>query len=126
MATLEITEAEEASIPAEEIQSRLDRAFDVEAVTKAFFAEVANWYFWSLKYVRFPKDAPKEKDGHDHVSVIRLITRLVFCWFVKEKGLIQNCSSASPYELLDGFLDKDAGRTPSSTRQSCRICSSPR
>ena len=88
LATLEIAEAEEASIAAEELQSRYDKAFDVEAVTKAFFADLANWYFWTLKHARFPKGAPKEKDGHDHVSVIRLITRLVFCWFVKEKDLI--------------------------------------
>ncbi len=70
------------------IQQRCDVAFDVEAVTKDFFREVANWYFWALKHVAFPKDAPKEADGHDHISVIRLITRLIFCWFVKEKGLI--------------------------------------
>jgi adenine-specific DNA-methyltransferase len=88
IATLQINVAEEDSIAAEELESRHDQAFDVESVTKAFFADVANWYFWALKHVRFPKDAPKEKDGHDHVSVIRLITRLVFCWFVKEKGLI--------------------------------------
>jgi hypothetical protein len=70
------------------IQQRCDAAFDVETVTKDFFREIANWYFWALKTVRFPKDAPKEADGHDHISVIRLITRLIFCWFVKEKGLI--------------------------------------
>jgi adenine-specific DNA-methyltransferase len=70
------------------IQQRCDVAFDVEAVTKDFFREIANWYFWALKNVQFPKDAPKEADGHDHISVIRLITRLIFCWFVKEKGLI--------------------------------------
>jgi hypothetical protein len=70
------------------IQQRCDAAFDVETVTKDFFREIANWYFWALKNVRFPKDAPKESDGHDHISVIRLITRLIFCWFVKEKGLI--------------------------------------
>ncbi len=70
------------------IQQRCDAAFDVETVTKDFFREIANWYFWALKNVRFPKDAPKEADGHDHISVIRLITRLIFCWFVKEKGLI--------------------------------------
>ena len=70
------------------IQQRCDAAFDVEAVTKDFFREIANWYFWALKHVHFPKDAPKEADGHDHISVIRLITRLIFCWFVKEKGLI--------------------------------------
>lgn len=88
MALLGIAEAEEESITAEEIQDRHERAFDVEAVTKAFFAEIANWYFWALKQTQFPKDAPKEEDGHDHVSVIRMITRLIFCWFVKEKGLI--------------------------------------
>ncbi|MBI3986759.1 MAG: Eco57I restriction-modification methylase domain-containing protein [Lentisphaerae bacterium] len=70
------------------IQQRCDAAFDVEAVTKDFFREIANWYFWALKHVRFPKGAPKEADDHDHISVIRLITRLIFCWFVKEKGLI--------------------------------------
>jgi len=70
------------------IQQRCDAAFDVEAVTKDFFSEVANWYFWALKHAEFPKDAPKENDGHDHISIIRLITRLIFCWFVKEKGLI--------------------------------------
>ncbi|MBE3143880.1 MAG: hypothetical protein IMZ61_08150, partial [Planctomycetes bacterium] len=58
MATLEITEAEETSITAEELQIRHDKAFDVEAVTKQFFSEVANWYFWALKHARFPKDAP--------------------------------------------------------------------
>jgi len=88
MALLEIAEAEEKSVTANELQRRCDAAFDVEAVTKAFFAEVANWYFWALRHARFPKDAPKEKDGYDHVSVIRMITRLIFCWFVKEKGLI--------------------------------------
>lgn len=88
IATLEILPSEEASITAEELQKRHNKAFDIEAVTKQFFNEIANWYFWALKYARFPKDAPKEKDGCDHVSVIRLITRLVFCWFVKEKGLI--------------------------------------
>jgi type I restriction-modification system DNA methylase subunit len=76
------------------IQQRCDAAFDVEAVTKDFFREVANWYFWALKHASFPKDAPKENDGHDHISIIRLITRLIFCWFVKEKGLI-------PGELFD-------------------------
>lgn len=70
------------------IQQRHDEAFDVEKVTKDFYREIANWYFWALKHVAFPKDAPKEKDGRDHISVIRLITRLIFCWFIREKGLI--------------------------------------
>lgn len=89
------------------IQQRCDAAFDVEAVTKDFFREVANWYFWALRHASFPKDAPKENDGHDHISIIRLITRLIFCWFVKEKELI-------PGELFDQklLMEKLAGFAP--------------
>jgi len=100
-------------IPALEIQKRHDDAFDVESVTKAFYKELANWYFWALKHVRFPKDAPKEADGHDHIGVIRMITRLIFCWFVKEKKLIPEelFDQRRLDELLDGFApDKDAGK----------------
>src|SRR3972149_1743524 len=99
-------------IPALEIQKRHDDAFDVESVTKAFYKELANWYFWALKHVRFPKDAPKEADGQDHIGVIRMITRLIFCWFVKEKGLIPQLlfDQRRLDELLDGFApDEDAG-----------------
>jgi hypothetical protein len=98
-------------IPTLEIQKRHDDAFDVESVTKAFYKELANWYFWALKHVRFPKDAPKEADGHDHIGVIRMITRLIFCWFVKEKGLIPEVlfDQRRLDALLDGFApDKDA------------------
>ena len=42
-------------IPALEIQKRHDDAFDVESVTKAFYKELANWYFWALKHVQFPQ-----------------------------------------------------------------------
>ncbi|RJP57154.1 MAG: hypothetical protein C4549_05645 [Deltaproteobacteria bacterium] len=100
-------------IPALEIQKRHDDAFDVESVTKAFYKELANWYFWALKHVHFPKDAPKEADGHDHIGVIRMITRLIFCWFVKEKGLIPEVlfNQRRLNELLDGFApDNNAGK----------------
>ena len=43
----------------------LARAFERPVVTKDFFREIANWYFWALKNVRFPKDAPKEADERD-------------------------------------------------------------
>ena len=87
------------------IQQRHDDAFDVEKVSKDFYREIANWYFWALNHVTFPKDAPKEQDGRDHISVIRLITRLIFCWFIREKGLIPDVLFDEPRlaEMLDGF-----------------------
>jgi len=96
------------------IQQRHDDAFDVEKVTKDFYREIANWYFWALKHAKFPKDAPKEQDGRDHISVIRLITRLIFCWFIREKGLIPDVifDEKRLVEMLNGFDPKGGTDIP--------------
>ena len=62
-------------------------AFSVEKVTKAFYTEIANWYFWAVRNVTFPKDAETEANGRNN-AVIRLITRLIFIWFMKERKLV--------------------------------------
>jgi adenine-specific DNA-methyltransferase len=64
------------------------KTLDTSELNKRFFQDLANWYFWALPQVRFPKDAPKDADGQDSLSLIRLITRVIFCWFLKEKGLL--------------------------------------
>ncbi len=63
---------------------------DTKELNKRFFRELSNWYFWAVSQVKFPK-APNDTDSdetHSAKSVIRLITRLMFVWFLKEKGLI--------------------------------------
>src|SRR3990167_1097704 len=67
---------------------KIKGAFSVEKVTKEFYAEIANWYFWAVKNTEFPEDAEKEGNGRN-IAVIRMITRLFFIWFMKERGLIQ-------------------------------------
>jgi adenine-specific DNA-methyltransferase len=64
------------------------KTLDTSVLNKQFYQELANWYFWALDHVTFPKDAPKDRDGRDSISLIRMVTRLIFCWFLKEKGLI--------------------------------------
>jgi len=66
---------------------KIKEAFSVEKVTKEFYSEIANWYFWAIKKVSFPADAEKEENGRN-IAVIRLITRMIFVWFMKEKGLV--------------------------------------
>lgn len=90
------------------------KTLDSSELNKRFFLEVANWYFWALHHAEFPKDAPKQ-DGKDHISVIRLITRLMFCWFIKEKGLIPDTlfDERELPQILTGFApgkvtDKDS------------------
>jgi len=55
----------------------LQNRFSIEVVTKEFFSELSNWYFWTLKNIECPKDAEKEQHGKN-IFTIRLITRLIF------------------------------------------------
>lgn len=83
------------------IQQHHDEAFDVEKVTKAFYAEVANWYFWARgsSGLSFPKDVESEEGRA--LFLIRLLTRLIFCWFLKEKRNPRTNSGLLPETLFD-------------------------
>jgi len=65
------------------------KVLDVSLLNKQFYQEISTWYFHACKQVVFPKDAKNVQE-----SLIRLITRLMFVWFLKEKGLV-------PSELFD-------------------------
>ena len=65
----------------------IKEAFSVEKVTKEFYSEIANWYFWAVKKSRFPEDAERLEKGRN-IAVIRLITRIIFIWFMKVRGLV--------------------------------------
>ena len=71
-----------------ELHTAWQKTLDTSALNKRFFQDLANWYFWALTQAHFPKHAPKDAEGHDAISLIRLITRVIFCWFLKEKGLL--------------------------------------
>ena len=72
-----------------ELQTAWQKTLDSSELNKRFFQEIANWYFWASDHVKFPKPKDiKDADAYKAQSLIRLITRLIFCWFVKEKGLL--------------------------------------
>lgn len=71
-----------------QLQNAWQKTLDSSELNKRFYQEIANWYFWACGETTFPKDAGKDKQTRNAVSLIRLITRLIFVWFVKEKGLI--------------------------------------
>jgi adenine-specific DNA-methyltransferase len=77
----------------------------VSILNKAFYGELQNWYFWAIQEVHFPNpplriDFNSDNDfdeaikEHKGKNVIRLLTRILFIWFIKEKGLI-------PEEIFD-------------------------
>jgi len=66
----------------------IKETFSVDALTKEFYKELSDWYFWALQHVEFPNDEEKDKDVRNSTSTMRLITRIMFVWFLKQKGLI--------------------------------------
>ena len=66
------------------------QVLDVSILNKKFFQELANWYFWAMDNVEFPDDIEKDRDLRNATNLIRLITRVIFIWFIKEKRLVPN------------------------------------
>lgn len=66
--------------------------FSSELLTKKFYTELSEWYAWVIGSgkVKFPNDITTAEDDakYNHEAVIRLITRLIFVWFLKQKHLI--------------------------------------
>jgi len=71
-----------------ELHRAWQKTLDSSELNKRFFQEIANWYFWAAQNVVFPVDAHPDPDTRTALSLIRLLTRLIFVWFLKEKGLI--------------------------------------
>lgn len=72
----------------------LHKRFSVEVLTKEFYGELSDWYSWAISEVKFPNEPVNStKEGkieHNSKNVIRLLTRLLFVWFLKQKHLIPN------------------------------------
>lgn len=72
----------------DQLHAAWEEVFNVELLNKRFYEELSNWYFWARPQVRFPADLEPDENTRNATSVIRLLTRLIFCWFLKEKRLI--------------------------------------
>ncbi|WP_296710850.1 Eco57I restriction-modification methylase domain-containing protein [Rhodoblastus sp.] len=91
-------------------------ALSAQALNTRFYRELANWFFWSVNEVTFPAAAietdQKKRDEQNQIAVIRLLTRLIFVWFIKEKGLV-------PEALFEpDQLDKLLNENPANERDN--------
>ena len=91
----------DAAPPITAVTAKLDAAFDVEAVTRQFYQEIANWYFWArnCQDVVLPKDVRTDEDRA--LFLIRLLTRLIFCWFLRKKRNPRTNEGLLPDVLFD-------------------------
>ena len=73
--------------------SDITAAFSVEALTKQFYKDLFEWYQWAVEpssNITFPNNTITEDDDRDDIEtkVIRMITRIMFVWFIKQKNLV--------------------------------------
>ncbi|WP_312365052.1 Eco57I restriction-modification methylase domain-containing protein [Sphingobacterium sp.] len=71
----------------------IQEAFSVEKLTKEFYNDLFKWYQWTLTTevgITFPNDTATSEDDRVKLEeqMIRLITRLLFVWFIKQKHLV--------------------------------------
>lgn len=74
----------------EELYKHWMEVFSSELLTKKFYSELSDWYAWAVQVAKFPNDihTTEDDDKLNNESCIRLITRLIFVWFLKQKHLI--------------------------------------
>jgi len=68
-----------------ELHNAWQKTLDSSELNKRFYKELANWYFWAVDNVEFPDDVEKDREKRNSTNVIRMLTRLIFVWFLKEK-----------------------------------------
>ena len=73
--------------------AKIETAFSVEALTKQFYRDLFEWYQWAVSdasNITFPNDTAIEDDDRDDIEkkIIRMITRIMFVWFIKQKELV--------------------------------------
>ena len=74
----------------EELYKHWMEVFSSELLTKKFYTELSDWYAWAVQVAKFPNDLNTTNDDtkYNQEACIRLITRLIFVWFLKQKHLI--------------------------------------
>ena len=59
-------------------------ALSTKTLNETFYRDLSHWFFWAKGQVVFPSGAGDQPE----VPLIRLLTRVIFCWFIKERRLI--------------------------------------
>ena len=78
-------------------------ALDTEELNRQFYRRLYDWFKCAVKEAKFPKNEKRNLEPEEHV--IRLITRILFVWFIKEKGLVSDklFDERQVARLLKGF-----------------------
>ncbi len=64
--------------------------FSLQALNDQFYKDLQEWFYFAIKNIRLPykPDYIEDKENIKNF-LVRLLARTMFCWFVKEKGVIR-------------------------------------
>ena len=64
--------------------------FSLQALNDQFYADLQDWFYYASQHIKLPfrPDYVPEKENIKNF-LVRLLARTMFCWFIKEKGLIK-------------------------------------
>ncbi len=93
-----------------QLQQAWQETLNISVLNKRFYEKLSRWYYWAMEQVSFPDDMEKNKDIRNATNLIRLITRLIFVWFIKEKGLVPD-TLFDPRELAQILKNFDRSAT---------------
>lgn len=66
------------------------KALSTKELNQEFYKKLSNWYYYAVHKIKLPIRPEYYASDDDNVKhfTVRLISRIIFCWFLKEKGLI--------------------------------------
>ena len=70
----------------DDLHEQWEKTLDIKELNKRFYKEIFDWFGRAVEDCKFPDDGQGEGSTERHI--IRLITRLLFIWFMKEKKLV--------------------------------------
>ncbi|MFN9020747.1 MAG: class I SAM-dependent DNA methyltransferase [Pseudanabaena sp.] len=64
--------------------------FSLQALNDQFYADLQDWFYYASQQIKLPfrPEYVPEKENIKNF-LVRLLARTMFCWFIKEKGLIK-------------------------------------
>ena len=94
-----------------DLDNAWQKILSTQELNRLFYADLVDWFTWAVSEIHLAHlpdhvaDTSEAREKVTHEFAVRLICRLLFTWFLKEKQLLQG-------ELLELFDASDRRRLP--------------
>lgn len=87
------------------LHSALEKIFNLQLLNDLFYKRIQKWFFWAVQEITFPHGGIDDPDQRNRIAAIRLLTRVIFCWFAREKRLVPASlfTAATARQVLKNF-----------------------